>query len=184
MNYAAVKSIVRSMVGDHYTHRFRIVSDTITGSALEYKPLLLADDDPDYDITPTATTPRECESGSKITGIDLLLGIAPASAGTLVEWMLWKNPDQLLNSGSIEPSSIFNNDVDANSIVLRKYCLAYGYFRNTASKESKTQHIRISRAALGRSSRMRENDQLGLSILCAGSNVTLDYIGRIWTLES
>lgn len=183
MNYKAVRSIVRSMVGDHYTHRYQILSDTVGAGTVEYKPLLLADDDPDYDIAPNATTPRECESGSKITGIDMMLNLAPVSAGTPVQWAIWKNPDQLLGT-SLNPNTIFENDINADTIVFRKYCLAYGFFRNTTSRESKMQHVRISKAALGRSSRMRENDLLGLSVYCTGANVTLDYFGRIWTLES
>lgn len=184
MNYAAVRGIVRSMVGDHYTHRYRILNDVITQNTTEEKPLLLADDDPDYDIEPTATTPRECETGSKITGIDLTLNVAPTTVATTVEWLLWKNPDQVLNT--ITPGMIFENELTPTLALLRKYTLAYGYFRNTSSRESRAQHVRIGRAALGRASRMRENDLLLLSVRETSNvgTVSLSYFGRVWTLES
>lgn len=175
------QSMVKAAQGVTHTHRYRIIGDAIGSGTTEYKPIIKAIDDPNYDTDPNATTPAECEVGSRIVGVDLLLNLAPATAGTDVEYILFKDPDAIFSGSTVVPADLFTNDVSSTTLLVRKYTLSYGYFRSTASKESRIQKIRIGRAALGRAGTLSDNDQIILAVRTGSANTTLDYIGRIWT---
>lgn len=180
-DWARFVSMVKAATGVTHTHRYRNINKAITAAAVTSCPVLIADDDPDYDVGGDFTTAAECHANSRITGIDLNMTIAPQASGDVVEWMLIKDPDAIIGTGA-DPATLFDQDVSANAILFRKYCMAYGMFKSTTSREAKSVHVRITRAAMRRAGVMKDNDVLRLQFKNSGSNAgSLAAIGRIWT---
>lgn len=180
------RQLVAAATGVRHTHRYRLLDRVIVqGAAIEHIPLLSCDDDPDYDedFDGAAAAP-ECEVGSRILGIDLTLDLVPGSSGgEQMEWLLWKNPDDMIVLSGVTPAALFTNDTTTTIILMRKYVLAYGRFLSTASKESSRTHVQISRAAMKRAGVMHDQDKLylGVTHTASASNGTLSMHGRIWT---
>lgn len=181
-NWSRFKAMVAAATGVKHTHRFRVIDKVITQGATTVSPLLTASDAPDYDAGGDLTTTAQCETNSRITGIDLKMIITPGATGAHIEWMLWKDPDLALTVARV-PSELFQNDITANVALLRKYTLAYGMVRSSSTKEGAALHVRISRAALKRSAVMKDDDVLRLTFVhtTAATNGSLSAYGRIWT---
>lgn len=177
------QSMVKAATGVTHVTRYIGTSIALTASGITTLPLLQADDEPDYDVGGTFTsTPAECEAGSRITGIDLNLTIVPAAVGDIVQWILWKNPDQVLTASTLDPETLFGNDLTTTNALLRKYTLAYGMFVSMTSKETTRIHVRISRAALKRAGVMGDLDRLTLNFKNSNASTPagLHGYGRIW----
>lgn len=178
------RSLVQAATGVKHTHRYRLLDKVITNNATTEFPLLTADDDPDYDedFDGSAAAP-ECEVGARILGIDFTMDFVPGNAGGQHEWILFKSPDALLTNAGATGSLLFTNDQTALGMLLRKYCLAYGRFLSTASRESSRTKVRISRAAMRRAGVMHDVDALRLAITATDttSDGTFSMHGRIWT---
>ena len=176
------QGLVQAAMGQKKTHRYRVLEKNLTAASTITIPLLTADDDPDFDAGGDFTTACECEQGARIQGIDLNLHIKPGGAGKAIEWMLWKNPDELIST-TVNPSALFTNDLDATTVILRKYVMAYGMIVSSSTMEAKPLHIRISRAAMRRAGTMSDNDVLRLNVANAHASTAgvLHAYGRIWT---
>lgn len=185
MNMGQFRSLVQQATGVKHTHRYRLLDGVITQGATTHIPLLTTDDTPDYDeeFDGSAAAP-ECETGSRILGIDLNLDLVPQTATEQVEFMIWKNPDNAITTSTVSPTILFLNDITATTILVRKYTMAYGRFLSTVSKENFRSKIRISRAAMRRAGVMKQNDVLYLALThtaTGGSNGVYSLHGRIWT---
>lgn len=182
MQWKKFRGLVLAAAESKHTHRYRSTEFTATQAAVTSYQLLACDDDPDYDTGGDFSTPCECHPGSKITGIDLNLTIAPNGTSEIIEWMLWKDPDSILGA-TVSPADLFTNDLNSTNVVLRKAVLAYGMFRSTTSREANKIHVRVSRAAMGRNRVMKDGDRLRLTVLNTGGSATtkISAFGRIWT---
>lgn len=180
--WARFVSMVKAAQGVTHTHRYRTTQVTATQGAVTAFPLLVADDDPDYDVGGDFSTAAECHANSRIEGIDLNLMIAPNATSEIVEWMIFKDPDAIVGTGA-DPATLFDQDVSANALIFRKYVMAYGMFRSTVSREATRIHVRITRAALKRAGVMKDNDVLRLHVKNTGGSATtkISAYGRIWT---
>lgn len=178
------RNLVQAAMGVKRTHRLRELDIAVVQGALDHIPLLTADDNPDYaeDFVANTSSP-ECETGSRILGIDLTLDFVPFAAGEQIEWMIWKNPDASFTEATFTPTLLFTNDISINTIAFRKFCMAYGRFLSTATKESSRTRVRISRAAMRRVGVMHQDDVLNLAVqhTAAGGNGAMSIHGRIWT---
>lgn len=184
MNMRGFRQLVQAATEIKHVHRYRALDVTVTqGASLEF-PILSCDDDPDYDedFDASAAAP-ECEVGSRVLGINFVMDLVPGSAGgEQMEWILFKSPDGLLNNAITIPD-LFTNDQTALNMLLRKYCLVYGRFLSTASKESSRTTVKITRAAMRRAGVMHDNDTLRMRLThtAAASNGSFSLHGRIWT---
>lgn len=179
------RSLVQAAMGVKRTHRYREIGVAIVqGAATDHIPILTADDNPDYaeDFVANTSSP-ECETGSRILGIDLTLDLVPGAAGATIEWFIWKNPDASFTEATFIPSLLFTNDVSINTLAMRKFTMAYGRFLSTANKESSRTRVRITRAAMRRVGTMHQDDVLNLAFLhsAAAANGNFSIHGRIWT---
>lgn len=175
------KAMVAAATGIKHTYRYRAIAITATQGTTTPVQLLTTDDDPDYDVAWNSTTPHETEVGSRILGIDLNMFTTPSAAGEIIEWCLYKDPDGML--GTVSPTVLFQADRDATAVLLRKYAMAYGMFKASASKDSQKAHVRISGAAMRRAGTMLDGDALRLVFLHSGAaaNGEISMYGRIWT---
>lgn len=179
-------NMIRQALGVSHVHRFRDLNEALTafsaGGVLSNFGILSADDEPDYDVGGNFATPLECETGSRIIDIDLTIIFTTSSANDIIEWMLIKDPDQVIGTSS-SPVDLYTNDVTTTSLLTRKYALAYGIFKSTSQKETLVTRARISRRALRRAGVMNDLDRLRLQILGTGSSVTatVSMVGRITT---
>lgn len=185
MNMGQFRRLVAAATGVKHTHRYRELDITVTQGALDHIPLLTADDNPDYaeDFVANTSAP-ECETGSRILGIDLVLDLVPSGAGEQIEWYIWKNPDASFTEATFTPALLFTNDISINTMAMRKWTMAYGRFLSQASKESSRTRVRISRAAMRRVGVMAQDDVLNLAVqhtATGGTNGSLSIHGRIWT---
>lgn len=184
MNMGQFRSLVQAATGVKHTHRYRLIDKTITNNTTTEMALLSADDDPDYDENfDGAGAAPECEVGSRILGVDLSMDFVPGNAGGQHEWLLFKSPDALLTAIPVTGAILFDNDVSANTMLLRKHTLAYGRFLSTASRESSRTKVRISRAAMRRAGVMHDADSIRLCIVATdtAADGTFSMHGRIWT---
>lgn len=185
MNMGQFRGLVQQATGVKHTHRYRLLDDAVPQGATTHIPLLTADDTPDYDedFDGAAAAP-ECETGSRILGIDFNFDFVPNGATEQIEYMIWKNPDAAITTSTVSPTILFQNDVTTTGILLRKYTMAYGRFLSTASKESSRTKLRISRAAMRRVGVMKQNDVLYLGLThtaTGGGDGVYSLHGRIWT---
>lgn len=176
------RQIIKSAIGVTHVHRIRWLNVAFTANALTTHGLLTADDEPDYDVNGTDTTICECETGSRIMKIDLQMLFTLGAAADIVEWMILKDPDQMIGT-SATPAQLFTMDRDTTTILLRKYVLAYGVFKSTSSKETTHTRVRIRRQAMMRAGTMLDLDRLRIHIRHTGgaSSNTSTVIGRIYT---
>lgn len=184
MNMGQFRSLVQAATGVKHTHRLRELDIVVVAGATDHIPILTADDTPDYDEDFVANTSApECETGSRILGIDMTLDLVPGAAGETIEFMIWKNPDAAFTESAITPTLLFTNDFSSNTMIVRKYTMAYGRFLSTSTRESSRTRIRISRAAMRRVGVMHVNDVLNLGVFhsASGANGTMSLHGRIWT---
>lgn len=184
MNMGQFRSLVQAATGTKHTHRYRLLDKVITNNAQVVIPLLTADDTPDYDEDFNGSTAApECETGSRILGIDFTFDFVPGNAGGQHEWLIWKNPDSMITTSTVTPALLFTNDLTVTGSLQRKYTMAYGRFLSTASRESSRSRVQISRAAMKRAGVMKQDDVLNLTIAATDttSDGTFSMHGRIWT---
>lgn len=164
-----------------HSQRAKIRMDVgLTGSTDKVVSLILADDDPDYEITSDGTAVAECETLSRIEKIDLNLSYFAGTsnaAGGLVEWALYRDPD---NSGIMTgPEDIFIATDSAGQSQRNKNVIAYGGFYSSANNDTKLFHVRIRRAALRRVARMNDNDRLKFIIVTPATGAKFFMYGAI-----
>lgn len=159
----------------------RFLTFTITQGTNTPLPLLLCDDDPDYDQLIDGTNPAECQPGSRILALQLHLQLLACPVGEVLEWVLYKDPDAVLTS-SVGISTLYTQDKTANGIILRKNTLAAGHvIVDATSRSVQPIIVNIPRKALRRIGPMQENDVLRMvfTLTAAASNADLYGRGRI-----
>lgn len=179
MSMSRFNSMVRAAV--QTPHRSRVRMDvSLTGSTLSEKNLLIVDDDPDYDLATDGSNVAEAEALSRLRSIRLRVSYFAGTsnaAGALVEWILFRNPDNLLTS--VNPSKLFQADIDATSALLRKNALAYGGFYSSANNDTHLFDVRIRRAAIKRIQRLSDGDNLEFNIITPATGAKYFMTGTI-----
>lgn len=163
-------------------HRSRMRGTcTLTASTLNTQNLLTVDDDPDYDIaTDFSSTIAEAESLSRLKRIDLNISFFSGTAngaGALVEWMLYRSPDDSLTGQN--PSDLFGADVTLTTQSLRKNAIAYGGFLSSANNDTSKFKIGIKRKAMRRISRLSDGDRLKLAFVTSATGAKYFAYGTI-----
>lgn len=162
------------------THRVYI-SVAPTASAVNNYSLLVADDDPDYEILTNGTTIAECQTNSKIVKISLGISYyTNGGAGGVNEFIVYRDPDNEL--GSVDPQNAFSVAESALQESKRKNILVYRANLLSASGLVWQSRTAIKEKALRRARLMQDNDRLKLSFTTgAGATQKLLVQGRIWT---
>lgn len=176
---ARFNSLVRQAL--QTPHRSRIRQDVaLSAATLSSKVLLTVDDDPDYDLATDGSNVAEAEALSRLRRIDLRIsyfaGTANA-AGALVEWILFRSPDNTL--ASTAPSSLFTADISPTTALVRKNVLAYGGFYSSANNDTRVFNVRIRRAAIKRIQRLSDGDKIEFGIITAATGAKYFMHGTI-----
>lgn len=176
-------NLARKAVMTTHVHRVRGIGVSTGDAATTHFDLLLADDDPDYDVTSNLTTIAECEAKSRLKSIQLNMILKTTQENHTLEWMLYRDPDEVLEAGGVTPATLFTADVTAFTALLRKNALAYGFFRASTNKDAHSTRIRISRKAMRRVVQMNDLDRIKLAITASDvvTAGTIDIWGRIVT---
>lgn len=187
--FRQVKNLVDAVAGDPVVKRVRIFADggtTINGSATNggvtnVKLLKCdADNNPDEDLATDGTNLAEISPGSRITSIDLMLFVKGNSVPQL-EVFMFRDPDNILGGSTLNPTKLFQQDVDTTTVILRKNCLTYFPIIPTTTHDLWANPVRISAAALARNRRLKAGDDLNLNFYNANSSATGKYwlVGKI-----
>lgn len=164
MSMNRFNGLVNKAVEHRNVSRVRMMNVALPSAATTTYTLLACDDDPDYDLTSDNTTVAEVQPFSKIVKIDLHCRIEP-STGNTIEWMLIKDPDGLFTASQPAPSTLFTADVTLTTMAVRKYALAYGWFKAVSTtKDALQTNFRIKRAAIKRIGSLLDGDKLLLII--------------------
>lgn len=161
--------------------RMRFLTFTITQGTNTGLPLLLCDDDPDYDQLIDGTSPAECQPRARILAIQMHLQLLALPVGEVLEWILYKDPDAILTA-TTGIGTLYTQDKTANGLILRKNTLAAGHvIVDATSRSVQPITVNIPRKALRRIGPMQENDVLRMvfTLTAAASNGDLYGRGRI-----
>lgn len=165
----------------------RFQTFTITQGANTGLPLLLCDDDPDFDQLIDGTSPAEIQPGSIITAIQLHFQLLALPVGEILEWVLFKDPDGILTAATAgNIATLYTQDKTANVILLRKNAIAAGHIIVDATSRSvQPIIINVPRKALMRIGPFQDGDLLRLTftLTAAASNGDLYGRGRIVTRQ-
>lgn len=166
-----------------FSHRFRYRSTSValTGAATTFIPLMTASDNPDYDVGGDFSTACQCESGSRITNINLSLKLKQFDNNKVIEVMIWKDPDAMISA--LNPSDLFVNDQTTSNLILRKNVLSYRMFVPVSSSQQTEFQMHIKRKALRRIGVMADNDVLRMAVAIEGASAgqTMAGYGTITT---
>lgn len=173
------RSMVRAAMGNTHTHRYRALNVTIPMNATTSFGLLIADDEPDYDVdgVPGTTTP-ECPVKSKIVDVDLHFIFKPAGTGfgSTLECMIVRDED---NAGTItDITDLFDMDKSTGSLAARKNTLKFWPIVASTFTDHIFKGVRIRRMALKRAGTLADLDRLELMI--KNNNATTDATFSVW----
>lgn len=154
-----LKQQLQNILSDKHVCRVRINTLAVTDNADVYQSLLVAKDDPNYDLATDGTNVAECEIGSRILDIDLKIVLHTIAQNDVSEVIIFKDPDVMLTTG-MTPANLFLADVTQLTTNLRKYAMWYNVFIGGGAGQNHTFFAKISRGAMARNRRMAENDTL------------------------
>lgn len=172
---------VKKAMGARMIARMRFLTFTITQGTNTALPLLICDDDPDYDQAIDGTNPAECQPGSRILAIQMHLQLLALPVGEVLEWILYKDPDSILGA-TVGIGTLYTQDKTANGIIIRKNALAAGHvIVDATSRSVQPITVNIPRKALRRIGPMQDGDALRMvfTLTAAASNGDLYGRGRI-----
>jgi hypothetical protein len=105
--------------------------------------------------------------------------------GTLVRWMLVKNPDNIVTA---DATSMWSNTITptAGAQIIRKFCLSAGALIINSSSQIGRLNVFIRKKAMGRIGHLNQGDTLQLWIHNghATQGITLLGVGRITTRDA
>lgn len=156
-----LKQQILNIVSDKHVARVRITALALTDNADVYQSLLVAKDDPNYDLATDGTNVAECEVGSRLIGIDLNIKLYTIAQNDIEEVILYKDPDNLLSTG-MTPSELFAADVTAQRIVVRKHAMWYNVFIGGGAGQNHQFFMRVSKGAMARNRKFADGDVLKL----------------------
>lgn len=176
------KAVIRKVTTSH-VHRFYSLGSSATANTTTTFPLLIADDDPDFQTGGDLTTACECEQGSRITDVDLQF-IVSGFTGVLT-WVLYRAQENSYPT-TATLAALLNNDKTADKLLLRKNALKAGLVFLTAEKDQGKQIIRIRRSALKRAGKLADLDRLLIAFVNhdPSENATIYAWGTITTRTS
>lgn len=146
------------------THRHRFINRDfqIAANSVTNYVLLLADDDPDYEVGGDGSTPAECEADAKIIDIDLRIQLLIASmAGATISYQLYRAEENAYPALSTL-TELFSNDDSLANLNIRKNTLAYGAVLGASERDISSIRIRVRRKALKRAGKLHDTDRLYL----------------------
>lgn len=172
---------LRSALSFSHRFRYRSTSIALTAAGTTQIQLMNATDNPDYDVGGDFSTACQCETGSRITSIDINIKMKSFDNAKTIEVMVWKDPDGLISS--MTPADLFVNDQTSGNMLLRKYALAYRMFLPVSGTANTEFHIRIKRKAMRRIGVMADTDNLRMAVTLEGSSAgqTMAAYGTITT---
>lgn len=174
---------VKAAMGVKRVHRIRATVLAIPENANTAYVLLRCDDEPNYDTTSDGTNIAECEPGSRLISVQLVMTMYGMDANTIVEWNLHKNPDQTLTASETTVAALYAADVEPENRMLRKNTFTAGHFIGTSNHDTQTTRVRIARKAMKRNAVMADNDQIAFTFAnLDATDAALLYIrGRLIT---
>lgn len=186
MNMRAFNRAVRAAIMPKYVYRMRFLAFTITQGTDTVLPLLICDDDPDYNQLIDGTTAAEVAPGSRILALQLHFQVVLGSDNEIVEWVLMKNPDNDLSTAESSIAALYTQDVSAETRTIRKNAIAAGHFIMDSNHGTPEVRVNVSRKALARVGPIQDTDRLNMvfTMTAATGNTTLYGRGRIITRQA
>lgn len=165
-NYAQIRKIVDRACGVTTVHRYTTDADGIAGpnNSTIVVPLLAVADAPDPEVGGDFVTACQALQDSKVNHVELHFTIVPSSGqNSFIAWALSMNPNGVLTT--FDPVDLWSNNPDEDSIIARRTtCGAGQFFLNVTDTRTFTPKLYVSRKALARMGKIREDTTFDLRI--------------------
>lgn len=186
-NFGRARRIVRAVTGINLAKRIQLDGLTIpdvTSASFDNilrVPLLECVETMDEEVESNGTTIADAPLYSRITSMRLNLILHGFAAGSIVRWILHKEPDGEQAYTELTNTSFHVSDDNEDNRERRKYCLAKGMVFINPNNLATTLRIFVKRKAWARVSPLRELDIIALTLAkdAAGTTGNLSGFGTL-----
>lgn len=187
-NFGRARRIVRAVSG--ITLAKRVILDGLTipdVTSVSFDnilrvPLLECVETMDEEVESNGTTIADAPLYSRMTSMKLQLILHGFAAGSMVRWILHKEPDGEQAYTELTNTSFHVSDDNEDNRERRKYCLAKGMIFINPNNLATRFPIFVKKQAWRRVSPLREGDIIALTLAkdAAGTTGALSGFGTIW----